>query len=363
MPRNTHKKRNNKPSAASNNNGLSAYEKLMLALSERGLARFESADDGNCLYYSLESWLRMHGAPMGHMDIRVATADYMLGRALADYNAGLVDTDEFPTYDSYVAGIQGMKTPNAWFSNLGDRAVEAAAMMLGRNIRVMNWNYRTGRFDFEYSVEVPGAVETINILRTGNNHYDLLMSYAEISANPGMMVEWEALKAERAAAATAKSRAADKQINRLVKKAKTRKVPGITKKGIQSMVNSGTNLGSIAVMLNLSLSSESNSGSAAAKKAAAAAKTRKAKSARDPYVHLYEAGLDPMNIDTLLEFGLKKKNILAMNKRELFGLVGKELLNSSSSASSASSASSSNESTSAAPSHKYSLRKRGPPGK
>lgn len=334
-------------------NGLNAYDKLLLALSDRGLARFESTDDGNCLYYSLESWLRMHGAPMGHMDIRVATADYMLGRALADYNAGLVDTDEFPTYDSYVAGIQGMKKPNTWFSNLGDRAVEAAAMMLGRNIRVMNWNYSTGRFDFEYTAEVPGAVETINILRTGNNHYDLLMSYAEISANPGMMVEWEALKAERAAAATAKSRAANKQINRLVKKAKTRKVRGVTKKGIQSMVNAGTNLGSIAVMLNLSpnSSSESNSGSAVAKKAAAA--TRKAPSILNK--------LNKNNIRQLKEVGIAKKNIPGINISILSELLGRNLFNSDPSAvSPPASPPTSNNNVSVKPKSKHNLRPRKP---
>ena len=340
-------------------NGLSAYEKLMLALSDRDLARFESADDGNCLYYSLESWLRMNGAPMSHMTIREATADYMLSRALADYNAGLVDTDEFPTYDSYVTGIEGMKKPNTWFSNLGDRAVEAAAMMLGRNIHVVNWDYATGRIGFEYTAEVPGAVETIHVLRTGNNHYDLLMPEVELAAEPGMMAEWEALKAERAVAATAKSRAANQQINRLVKKAKTRKVAGVTKKGIQNMVNAGTNLGSIAAMLNLSPGSESN----AKPKRAVAAKTKKAAPIKlDPYVNLYQAGLDPMNIDTLLGFGLKKKDILAMNRRELFGLVGKELLNYSSSSSSSSSSS---NNLAVRPSTRYSLRKRNtrPPGK
>lgn len=293
---------------------------------------------------------------MGHMDIRVATADYMLGRALADYNAGLVDTDEFPTYDSYVAGIQGMKKPNTWFSNLGDRAVEAAAMALGRNIRVMNWNYSSGRFDFEYTAEVPGAVETINILRTGNNHYDLLMPYAEISANPGMMAEWEVLKAERAATATAKSRTADKQINRLVKKAKTRKVRGVTKKGIQNMVNTGTNLGTIATMLNLSLSNSSEN-NIKPRKSTTVTKPKKVKTVtRDPYVNLYKVGLDPMNIDTLLEFGLKKKDILSMNRKELFDLVGRELFNYSSSSSSSSSSSPNN--VTVKPTGKYSLRKR-----
>ena len=345
-------------------NGLNAYDKLLLALSDRGLARFQSEDDGNCLYYSLESWLRMHGAPMGHMAIRIATADYMLGRAQNDYDNGLVDTDEFPTYDTYVAGIQGMKKPNAWFSNLGDRAVEAAAMMLGRNIRVMNWNYSTGRFDFEYTAEVPGAVETINILRTGNNHYDLLMSYAEISANPGMMAEWEALKAERAAEATAKSRAAAEMIKRLVNKAK-KEGHNITEKAIQNMVNAGSTVKGIAAMLHLSLSSsESNSGSATSKKAAAAKKaaaTKKAAAAATRKAPSIFNKLNKNNIRQLKEAGIAKKNIPEINIGVLSELLGRNLLNSDPAAvSPPASPPTSNNNVSVKPKSKHNLRPRKP---
>lgn len=293
---------------------------------------FESPDDGNCFYHSLETWYRLHGYEANQVELRKAVIEEKLKGAKNAYNAGAINTNAYPTLNSYKANIKDKMGKNGqWAHPLNDTVVDEAARAFGINIYVVNEDE-----GYDYSTENPEASAMLYLHRIHGNHFNLLIPVEELT--PEIEEAWEELKKERKATASTATRK-----RRIAKKAPSppsRKASKSPNRGAASAAKIDKYLNNLGINLNKmriapGRTTRSSAAAAAGKSrnqaapAAGAGKspsnTRKAASLNKsgPFANLYRKGFTPNNIAVLKKIhGLKQRNILSANEGYLHGLLG-----------------------------------------
>jgi hypothetical protein len=152
-------------------------------LDELALIRIPSIDDGNCFFYTLESFFKLRKKDMGnYVKIRKLIVDHMKANkySLLDFLT-LNNLNNNANIDKYLDDeLKELARSGAWDSQVGDFVSQMAPGALDLNIVVYDWD---GESMNVYRNDVPTADDTIHMLRINNNHYDLLLPMGELQEN------------------------------------------------------------------------------------------------------------------------------------------------------------------------------------
>ena len=160
-------------------------DELLEKLDELNLLYIPSIDDGNCFFYTLESFFTLRKRDEGnYVKIRKAIIDHMRsekGTIMEFLN--LANVNNIEKY--FNTELKALAKSGAWDSQLGDFVSQMAPAAFNLNIIVYDWD---GDNLIVYNNEVPTATDTLHMLRTNENHYDLLLPLTNMAENtPNLM--------------------------------------------------------------------------------------------------------------------------------------------------------------------------------
>lgn len=162
-------------------------DELIEKLEELNLLYIPSIDDGNCFFYTLESFFTIRKRDEGnYVKIRKAIIDHMRsekGTLMGFLNLENINMHNEEKY--FDDELKALARSGAWDSQLGDFVSQMAPAAFDINIVVYDWD---GDNLIVYNNEVPTATDTVHMLRTNENHYDLLLPLTNIAENaPNLM--------------------------------------------------------------------------------------------------------------------------------------------------------------------------------
>jgi hypothetical protein len=179
-------------------------DELVETLDELNLLYIPSIDDGNCFFYTLESFFSIRKKDMGnYVKIRKTIIDHMRsekGTMMEFLNlANVNNTEKF-----FNTELKALAKSGAWDSQLGDFVSQMAPAALNINIKVYDWD---GDALIIYNNDVPTATDAVHMLRTNENHYDLLLPLTNLAENtPNILQNINKKLKTRTKAKTYKSR-------------------------------------------------------------------------------------------------------------------------------------------------------------
>lgn len=164
--------------------------------------------DGNCFFTSLAVYFQIMDHPLAaktHMELRDLLVETMLPNVkdllpyvpreykiknptlVLRYKTAFVTTE-----------VRKLRKPFVYDTDLGDIVPQESTRAFGLRLAIHNWNWTTMRADV-YLLEPPGPVGSsaafpiVHLLRTNENHYDLLLPLTEMNGSRFEM--YEALRA------------------------------------------------------------------------------------------------------------------------------------------------------------------------
>lgn len=172
-----------------------------------GFERLESPDDGNCFFYSLESYFKVAEATLSDKDdmgLRADLVAYLLTNSekfrpfIAREYKVKSDMLRLRYLDAYIRSeIKKIAKPNAYDTDLGDIVPQEATNAFKIRIVIHNWRWTT--LDFaQIDLKPDDALHehTIHLLRLNENHFDLL--YPSQLFESDAQERWEMIKLIRA---------------------------------------------------------------------------------------------------------------------------------------------------------------------
>ena len=181
-------------------------------LESQGLRRFRVKDDGNCLFYTVELWIRLNNYQglstdgrqlinLTSREIRRGTVDYGLENLHLisdlflrnndnDNNSNSTNNKDNNNIKSSAKHLKkvsnallNVRSNKQWAGEGGDYMPLLLCYYTGLNLTIFNWSWNKpfeGSF-LKIPIEInPGAPE-VNILRINDNHFDLLIPTMAIS--------------------------------------------------------------------------------------------------------------------------------------------------------------------------------------
>ena len=163
--------------------------------------------DGNCFFASLVAFFQITGHALAgktDMELRDLLVETMLPNIkdllpyvpreykvknptlVLRYKTAFVTTE-----------VKKLRRPFVYDTDLGDIVPQESTRAFGLRLAVHDWNWTTMRADV-YFLEPPGplasdTLPTVHLLRTNENHYDLLLPIAEL--NGAQFEMYEAMRA------------------------------------------------------------------------------------------------------------------------------------------------------------------------
>jgi hypothetical protein len=171
-----------------------------------GFARLESPNDGNCFFYSLETYFKMKEtclAEKDHMELRGDLVAYLLAHSekfrpfvVREYKVKS-EVQRLRYLDAYIRSeIKKIGKSNIYDTDLGDIMPQEATNAFKIRIVIHNWRWTT--LDFAQIDLKPDDGEykhTIHLLRMNENHFDLLYPIQEFDRDA--QDRWEMIKLMR----------------------------------------------------------------------------------------------------------------------------------------------------------------------
>jgi hypothetical protein len=169
-------------------------------LEAHGFKRYRVKDDGNCLFYTVELWIRLHnieglatnGRPLVNLtakDIRLGAVNYGLENIhlISDLfvrNNGNGNNSSSAKHLKKVSNaLKNMKSNKQWAGEGGDYMPLLLSYFTGLNLTIFNWSWDnpdSGSY-IKIPIEVNPGASVINVLRINDNHYDLLIPTTNVS--------------------------------------------------------------------------------------------------------------------------------------------------------------------------------------
>ena len=160
--------------------------------------------DGNCFFASLVAFFQITGHPLAGktgMELRDLLVETMLPniKDLLPYVAREYKIKNPTLVLRYKTAfvtteVKKLRRPFVYDTDLGDIVPQESTRAFGIRLAVHDWNWNTMRADV-YLLEPPGplgassVLPTVHLLRTNENHYDLLLPIAELSGSQFEMYE------------------------------------------------------------------------------------------------------------------------------------------------------------------------------
>jgi hypothetical protein len=151
---------------------------LKRILDELELHRVDQPPDGNCFFHSIATFMKNRDS--GYPD----NLHSRLRKAMYEYFKSTEGREKYePFVENYNKEVEEFKRDKYWSSQLNDIVVNAMADYFNMEIHIFNFDTSKRPSElFEYVIE-PNAFNNaknnrmiINLLRTGNNHFDLLFN-------------------------------------------------------------------------------------------------------------------------------------------------------------------------------------------
>lgn len=169
---------------------------LIKHIAEIGLTNIKNPADGDCFYFSIETYLKLIGlSKYNHLNLRQMVADELLGKNIELYANYIIADDPVQFLKDHEKDI---RTPREWNNYLGELPSMILPKLLGFNLKIYTLSLQSKRKkdkegrnlknkygeiifipDYKYfsesSINVEGEPNgTIYILNTGN-HYEALI--------------------------------------------------------------------------------------------------------------------------------------------------------------------------------------------
>ena len=165
-------------------------------IAELGLTTIKNPADGDCFYYSIETYLKLIGLnEYNHLNLRKMVADELLGENIELYASYIIADDPVQFLKDHEKDI---RTPREWNNYLGELPSMILPKLLGYNLKIYTLSLQSKRKkdregknvknkygeiifvpDYKYfsesSINIEGEPKgTIYVLNTGN-HYEALI--------------------------------------------------------------------------------------------------------------------------------------------------------------------------------------------
>lgn len=164
-------------------------------LESDGLKRYRVKDDGNCLFYSVELWIRINSyeglttdgrrlRDLTSREIRRGAVDYGLANLhlISDLflrnNNNLNNERRTAKHLKKVSNaLNDMRTDKQWAGEGGDYMPLLLCYFTGLNLTIFNWawNEPLGGSYIKIPIEINPGAPVVNVLRINDNHFDLLL--------------------------------------------------------------------------------------------------------------------------------------------------------------------------------------------
>jgi hypothetical protein len=169
---------------------------LKKQIAEIGLTNIENPADGDCFYYSIETYLKLIGLnEFNHLNLRKMVADELLGENIELYASYIIADDPVKFLKDHEKDI---RTPREWNNYLGELPSMILPKLLGYNLKIYTLSIQSKRkkdkegvnvknkygevifvpeykYFSESSINIEGEPKgTMYILNTGN-HYEALI--------------------------------------------------------------------------------------------------------------------------------------------------------------------------------------------
>lgn len=177
-------------------------------IQELNFIRLESPDDGNCFFYSLETYFKLMEAPLAtkdNMELRSMIVDYLLAHAnkylpfvMKEYSAKTKPEKAEALKLAYVKkGIEKLRKANVYDTEFGDVVPQEAPNAFNIKLIIHDWSWSEKRFRPVEAVPESGGspLYTVNVLRINGNHFDLLFPKADFDEDK--IGKWEMVKLMR----------------------------------------------------------------------------------------------------------------------------------------------------------------------
>jgi hypothetical protein len=158
-------------------------------IADHHLLRLDSPGDGNCFFYSLETYFNLNHKKVSYATLREKVVKYM-----REHKNDLIPFffDSNNPEDDLDIELDKLSEFGAWDTVLGDFVPQIATTVF--NIRIIVHNLRPNARTIDTTV-LGESGPIIHLLRTRNNHYDFLYPASETKNNS--MHIWNKLQEER----------------------------------------------------------------------------------------------------------------------------------------------------------------------
>lgn len=164
------------------------------------LKRYRVKDDGNCLFYTVELWIRLNNYDgrdicgnqlinLTSKELRKNTVDHGLNNLhlVSDYftrnnnnNNNLKTAKHLQKVSN---ALMNMRSNKQWAGEGGDYMPLLLSYYTGLNLIIYNWSWNEpfeGSF-IKLLIDINPGAPTVNILRINDNHFDLLIPITNVN--------------------------------------------------------------------------------------------------------------------------------------------------------------------------------------
>jgi hypothetical protein len=172
------------------------------SIDKAGFILLPSLDDGNCMYHTINHWMRLIGHPLqgkDHLGLRKLVIDHMKKRNSEDPNlfGAFFINNDYPSPAAKKKDIENeiskLEDEGVWDSPISDHVPLMVAEKFNLHMKLWNWSWATRKFETVYDIN-PGGRYNINIVRLNDNHFELMFPKESFTNNTKKL--WNTIEEE-----------------------------------------------------------------------------------------------------------------------------------------------------------------------